>query len=175
MEKDLKIDKEYKIEYKGWFLKKYFNFIPIIVDLRNSPQNDPDDYLIKKLKIFGVPVDRAESCYSFTFRKSGFIGPSHFNIYNCFFPDSRIIKVMEIMDIHVLRKNKGIGTKILTIINKIAIENGVSLIVGELEKDSKDGSLEKRKNFFMKNGYIAKNDKRAKFSGWMVKKFLDNF
>lgn len=79
------------------------------------------------------------------------------------------LRVIEILDMIVQPKyrSKNVGSQALNILESIGKKNKCDLIVGELQDDE---YLERRKNFFAKNGFELTHSPKVKFSGWACRK-----
>ncbi|MDA3840431.1 MAG: hypothetical protein PF572_05040 [Patescibacteria group bacterium] len=170
----LKIDNEYRIRFKNILFFKSFYFSPIVHEIRNVESSDFSKTTINRLKLFNINVDDIKSYQVFIFRKNNLINPSSFYVYNCQSSNNFSLRVLEILDISICNRhqNKKIGRQLISIIDNISKDNNIDYIVGELEKDSKYGSLEKRKRFFLNNDFKCWKNGSAKFSGWVIKKVI---
>jgi GNAT superfamily N-acetyltransferase len=129
---------------------------------------------ITRLLVYGFDVSEGIEGYSIVLSTTEYTHTCSAGIYEIVTLANERVKVMDIIDIAVRGKyrNKGIGTQLLKIFEKIAQENKCHYICAELGNDRPDEPIEAQKRFFKKNGFTIWYDKRAQFSGWVGKKFL---
>ncbi len=168
----MKIDKKYKFVYKGnIFFKNNFYVAPIFFDSNEIKASDREFYNSKFL-IYGFKINRVISNQFFVLRSEQSILRCNTNICEVDCEDVKSLRIMEILDMDVTERyrSKGIGSQIINLLDKIASDNDIKYIVGELQEDRVGQPLDKRKRFFEKNGFEIWKDERSKFSKWVIKK-----
>lgn len=165
-------EKKYSIFVKNFFWKKeiLINIIYINPN-KNKIDQKSDKYFLEKFESLNIDADKINEIYFYKFKAFPYIDTWNINIYNYRYKEQDL-KLMEIADICIDSKyqSRGIGSQIMSILEKIAIENKINYIVGELEEDRDGEPLENRKRFFIKNGFILEKSNLPKFSGVVAKK-----
>ena len=167
-----KTEKVYQI-----YIKKLFWKVPVLIETclidSNQKVNLHDkEFLIEKLSKYGFEIKNINksAVYKFTC-------PKYFDVCNIDFHlvtlvNNEQIGIIEIVDFCVDEKHrsKGIGSQFIKLLDEIASKNDIDYIVGELEDDNEGEPLERRKNFYIKNGFIIEATEKSKISGFIVKK-----
>lgn len=164
----INIEKEYPIFIKKYFWVKEILLKPVLLE-KYSKNIEPYK---KCLNVYDIKVKKIDKFYSFKFYAPKYIENCFINFYFCHLLNNESFSVIEIVDFCVNEKyrSKGIGTKFINVLNKIALKNGVDYIVADLQKDTEDEPLEERKKFYIKNGFILEESPLSKFSGVVAKK-----
>jgi len=168
----INIEKEYSIFIKNFFWKKEILIKAIYLKLGTNKINQKSEkYFLEKFKSLNIGADKINKIYFYKFESYPYIDTWNINIYYYSYKEQNL-KLMEIVDICIDSKyqNRGIGSQIMSILEKIAIKNGINYIVGELEEDRDGEPLEDRKRFFTKNGFNLEKSNNPKFSGVVAKK-----
>lgn len=171
MNEKLILKSEYTITFKRLFIKNNFSIKPRINNEQKIKDVEFQRKLISKFHVYGIEAENIVTKHFIQMNKMPFV-----EIFNlCIHKSSNKteqFRTMEIIDIFVSKKyrQKGIGKQLMLILEEIARQNSIKYIVGELEEDKKDEPLEMRKKFFKKNDFKVWKDKRANFSGWVIKK-----
>lgn len=167
----LKLKDVYKITFKNVFFKREYPIKPFIDDFTS----EKSDEIENKLKnIYNLEFKEIKGSEFVVFSKSDFLESLNLCFYKILDSKGIDFLVMEILDIAIRSKyrKKGIGTQIMIILNEIALKNNVKFIAGELQEDRVDQPLEGRKRFFERNGFKIWENKKSRFSGWVIKKSL---
>lgn len=166
------IEKEYPIFIKKYFWKKETLVKVIYLKLGTNKINQKsEEHFLEKFKSLNIDADKINKIYFYKFESCPYIDTWNINIYDYLYKKQNL-KLMEIADICIDSKyqNRRIGSQIMSILEKIAIKNQISYIVGELEEDRDGEPLEDRKRFFTKNGFTLEKSNLPKFSGTVAKK-----
>ena len=166
----LVIDKKYTVTFRSGFMPKFFSIYPHT--MRHKPSLSGES--LTRLSVYGFDVIAETEEHDVVLITTRYTSPSSAEVYEISTPTEERVKVMDIIDIVVRAeyRNKGIGTQMLKVFEKIAEENGCKYICGQLGFDRRGTPVELQKRFFEKNGYELWFDKRAQFSGWCVKKVI---
>ncbi len=140
--------------------------------MRHKPSLSGDPLM--RLSVYGFDVIAETEEHDVVLMTTRYTSPSSAEVYEISTPTEDRLKIMDLIDIVVRAdyRNKGIGTQMLKIFEKIARENGCKYICGQLGYDRRGTPVELQKKFFEKNGYELWFDERAQFSGWVAKKSI---
>jgi hypothetical protein len=171
---ELKIDETYPLAIKKWWGQEKIEFEPCRIGAYKKIDKESQNSISDRLRIFGFEVAKVNRQYIYKFYASKIIEVCFVDFYYCELIDGRCVGIMEIMDICLNKKfrSKGAGNQIMSIFNKIALENGIDYIVGDLQKDEEREPMKARKRFFIKNGFNVEASQLSKFSGFIVKKYI---
>jgi GNAT superfamily N-acetyltransferase len=168
----LKIKNDYKISFKRYFLKKKF-LISVFDHSEDTPIDDTSEkIIIDEFLNYGIKTEKVDSIHYIYLKNPRFIQGFILCIYRISDVDGSAINVMKIMDIAILQKfrSRGIGRQLMAIADQMARENDIKFIVGDLQADRVGEPLDERMRFFRKNGFEVWEEKKGKFSGWVMKK-----
>jgi GNAT superfamily N-acetyltransferase len=168
--KKLKIENKYRIAFKKYLLKSFFISAHTSKYKPQLSQNQ-----INRLIVSGFDVKEIIEQHDIVLSPTQYTCANTVNVYELIELNGKRIRIMDIVDIAVMPKfrNKGIGTKILKIFERIAKDNKCNFICVELGYDHLEEPIELQKNFFVKNNFKIWHDKRAQFNGWVGKKELN--
>lgn len=169
---EFKIKNEYPIYVTNWLFTKINTLKPVLLEKETKLDSESQESFLKKLQVFDINVKFINQLRFYKFYAYPYIENYFINYYDCLSVNKQIVKVIEIADICINPKyrNKKIGSQILAVLDEIARDNKVDYIVGDLQGDDVNELLEKRKNFYFKNGFIVEKNPLSKFSGYTVKK-----
>jgi GNAT superfamily N-acetyltransferase len=166
----LAVDKKYSIVFRDRFIPRMFSIYPHT--MRHKPSLSGES--LKRLLVYGFDVTAEAEEHDVILMTTRYTSPSSAEVYEISTPTEKHVRVMDLIDLVVRAeyRDKGIGTQMLKIFEKIARENRCQYVCGELGFDRPGEPIELQKQFFEKNGYALWFDKRAQFSGWVVKKAI---
>lgn len=169
--KKLYIEKSYTIYINYFFFFKSKKKLKPIIDKFNYKLTGEN---ISKLKIFDSTFKEIKNSQTLIFRAYPYIEAFNIEIYELCFSNSNTKRFLEILDIGVYQRfrGRGIGSQLMAIIDKIAKNNNVKLIMAELQKERSGEPLVKTKNFYVQHGFLLSFDQRSSQSGWIAKKYL---
>lgn len=169
-----KIDESYQIDIKRLWWKVVIVVNSCLLDLSQKINLHDKKFFIDKLSKYGFEIKNTNNFASYKFISPKYIDLCYIDFYFVQLVNNEQIKIIEIIDLCVNEKyrSKEIGSQFIDLLNKIALKNGVDYIVGELEGDNEGEPLDRRKKFYIKNGYIIKATEKSKISGFIVKKRL---
>lgn len=171
---ELILKKEYKVIFKNnfWF-KRDFVVTPRILNVSDNPIDKKNDLnTLNKLKIYKIKANKINFVQFFYLKKQPYVDSFNLCFYQILDDSDQLLHIIELQDIAVVDKHrgKGIGKQLMIILDEIARENNVKFIIGELQRDRVGEPLDKRRNFFSKNGFKVWQDERSKLSGFVIRK-----
>jgi GNAT superfamily N-acetyltransferase len=163
------MEKEVIFTYKGLFgLPRQFSaFISDIGQQETSDQSEA-----RHLSFYRVGARGAISWGLVTIKARKYIHTCNLILRHIII-ENNIVNSLEIADICIQPslRNRGLGTQLLHAIEKFAKYKECKYMFGELERDDGEGSLEQRKRFFERNGFLCWHEPRGgRMSGWLIKK-----
>ena len=167
----LKVHKTYPLAVKKWWWTTKTSIESVLVEHYRKLDKESQDFYIKSLRVYGLNLTSIDQFffYKLTHRS---IEVCNINFYFGRLSTDKNFSVIEIADISIdpEYRSQGIGHQIMTILTKIAKDNSVEFIVGDLQEYREGEPLEDRKKFFINNGFNVKASQLSKFSGFIVKK-----
>ncbi|HVW66720.1 MAG TPA: GNAT family N-acetyltransferase [Candidatus Peribacteraceae bacterium] len=160
----LRINNSYLLRYekRKWGIFKDSKELVINVDFENRDGSLGNSDEKSYLNAFGINTDSVCMIHDIILRLSSGRGHVYLFVYQAV-EGKRKFKVLQLMDIYLEPKfqNLGIGSQLIKLIEEICKNNSISYIFGILQKDE---ALERRKGFFIKNGFQLRNDPRFPMS-----------
>jgi len=168
------MESTFSISFKSFLFQKKLLVLIEKMDIVSDFNAEAHKFFKNKLAIYGFIVNKVISEQFIYLRAKQCITTCNLCLYELIGEKDEDIKILEILDMAVAKeiRNKGIGTQLLGVIDKIARENNCCYITGDLQEDRIDEPLNQRKFFFEKNGFGIFYNKCSEFSGWIIKKSI---
>lgn len=172
MSSNLKLNDRYRILFKKYFFRREFYIKPYPHELRINIDKEYKDKRKEKLRVYDFDIVDIANFESLIFTRGNYLQTFNTCIYKVLFKNSEHSLIMEIVDVAVFPKyrNKGIGRQLMSLLDKIALENNIKHIVGEIQEERDGEPIDKTKRFYENNGFKVWHDEKADFSGWVIKK-----
>ena len=126
--------------------------------------------------VFGIPAKQQLSETDIRLSSAKYIEICLISLQDFKMFDDQQLRILTIHDVVIeeRHRSKGFGSQLMNVIDVLAHERNCDYIVGELEMDDGNGSLQRRKKFFNTHGFHVSFSNEAHHSGWtLVKKLND--